>query len=173
MTRHPPLPDLPDGVTMEVVQANDLDAESRRLLLGVLNNAFAAHHHLFPGPRASPESFQEQVAGHELLIIRVPPHGEPAALALIYPDRGGLYFGMAAVTPTSQRRGYGRALLAAAESEARRRGLPTVWLLAIVELGNAAYYERHGYHVVATERMPEGTWTAAAPFTLVTMHKRV
>ena len=41
---------------------------------------------------------------------------------------GGLYFGRLAVHPAQRRRGIARALVNAAEAEARRRGLPRVHL---------------------------------------------
>ena len=167
---------LPNGATVQLVPADTLSAAARQRLMRLLNQAFRAHRPLFVGPRATAHGFKEQIAGHDLIVVTAA--GEdgrmaPVAMALIYPNRGGLYFGMAAVAPAAQGQGYGRALLAVAEQEARWRRLPLVWLLAIVELGNAAYYERRGYRVTAQERMPAGTWLATAPFTLVTMEKRL
>lgn len=54
--------------------------------------------------------------------------GLVAACVLWAEKEGGLYVGRLAVAPESRGRGLARALLAAAESEARRRGLPRLHL---------------------------------------------
>ena len=74
-------------------------------------------------------------------------------------------------SPTAQRRGYGAAIVRAAEDEARRRGLLRVSLGTVPELGNTAYYERKGYAIVSRDPKPAGTWGSSAPFTLLRMEK--
>ena len=59
---------------------------------------------------------------------------------------GALYFGRLAVTPASRGQGVGRALVMAAETEARRRGLARIELGTRLALtGNRAFFAACGY----------------------------
>jgi len=167
-----------------VLPASSLDAPARAHLVALVNAAFATHAWLFPGgERTDDETFREETAGADLLLLHdsagpdptaPTAPGVPVAMAMIRPDDrwpGALYLGMVAVRPTAQRRGYGAALVRAAEDEARRRGLLRVTLGTVPELGNTAYYERKGYVVVSRDPKPAGTWGSSAPFTLLRMEK--
>lgn len=72
--------------------------------------------------------------------------GRFVGVVLWAPQRGGLYFGRLAVLPDCRGQGIGRALVAAAEHEARRRGLPFVHLgTRLVLTGTRAFFARCGY----------------------------
>jgi GNAT superfamily N-acetyltransferase len=68
---------------------------------------------------------------------------------------GGLYLTRMAVRPDWQKRGVGRALLKAAEGEARARGLRKLTLRVRVNLPeNRAYFERAGFTVTGRGQDP-------------------
>jgi GNAT superfamily N-acetyltransferase len=73
-------------------------------------------------------------------------HGQAIGLAILAPERDHLLLENIAVRPDAQGRGVGARLLAFADEEARRLGLPEIRLYtneAMTE--NLAYYPRHGY----------------------------
>ncbi|GAA3235411.1 GNAT family N-acetyltransferase [Actinocorallia longicatena] len=78
---------------------------------------------------------------------RVSVLGDPvSALIVLVPEPGVLLVENVAVDPAAQGRGLGRALLAFAEDEARRLGLPAVRLYTHrLMASNIALYERLGY----------------------------
>lgn len=81
--------------------------------------------------------------------------GELAGSVLWQVRDGGLYVGRLAVAPAHRRRGIARALLAAAESEARRRGLPRLSLgtrLALAD--NRRIFAAAGFREVAMHAHP-------------------
>ena len=68
---------------------------------------------------------------------------------------GGLYLTRMAVRPDWQKRGIGRALLTAAEGEARSRGLRKLTLRVRVNLPeNRAFFERAGFTVMGQGQDP-------------------
>ena len=68
---------------------------------------------------------------------------------------GGLYLTRMAVRPDWQKRGVGRALLAAAEAEARSRALRKLTLRVRVSLpANRAFFERAGFIVTGRGQDP-------------------
>lgn len=70
----------------------------------------------------------------------------PAAVVLWQEKGGGLYFGRLAVHPDWRGHGLARALVEAAEVEARRRGLSRVWLSTrLVLAGNRRMFAALGY----------------------------
>jgi predicted N-acetyltransferase YhbS len=73
---------------------------------------------------------------------------------------GCLYLTRMATRPELQKRGIGRALLQAAENEARRSGLPKLMLRVRQTLpDNLAYFSKHGFVVVG-----EGQEGGRTPF---------
>jgi predicted N-acetyltransferase YhbS len=73
---------------------------------------------------------------------------------------GALYLTRMATRPDLQKRGIGRALLQAAENEARRSGLPKLMLRVRQTLpDNLAYFSKHGFVVVG-----EGQEGGRTPF---------
>lgn len=68
---------------------------------------------------------------------------------------GGLYLARMAVRPDRQNRGIGRALLAAAEAQARALGVRRLTLCVRLNLpANRAYFERAGFRVVGQGQDP-------------------
>lgn len=88
---------------------------------------------------ASPAAGRVWVAGSDRLV----------GLLVLEAGDGQLFIQNVAVDPAAQGRGVGGALLAHAEAEARRAGLPEIRLstnAAMTE--NRAWYGRHGYREV-------------------------
>ncbi len=91
--------------------------------------------------------------------------GAPAASVMVGFDghRGWLYY--LAVAPKHRRRGFGRAMMAAAESWLRTRGAPKMQLMVReTNAGAAGFYRRLGYEtqpvVTFGKRLGEGSGTA-------------
>ena len=128
--------------------------------------AFAGYAALDPPSgaiRESAELVAAQLAAGGGAILEL--DGRPAGCLRwrLDPD-GALRVGRVAVEPELRRRGLGRALMAWAEEEARRRDCPAVALGVRIALpGNLAFYRRLGYEVVG-ERRHDGyerpTWLA-------------
>jgi GNAT superfamily N-acetyltransferase len=97
-------------------------------------------------------NYAEAVAEHEVWLVDG-DDGTLAALIELIEERDRLWIENVAVDPERQRQGLGRRLLAWAEAEARRRGIPELGLLTNERyLANIAMYERYGY--VETHREP-------------------
>ncbi len=104
----------------------------------------AAYAHWVPliGARPAPmdEDHAAQCAAGEAWF-----HGESAAIVL-RDEAPGLLLDNIAVLPEAQGRGLGRALVAFAEDEARRRGHATLWLYTNERMApNVALYARLGF----------------------------
>ncbi len=81
----------------------------------------------------------------------------PAGCAgLLWAEKeGGLYVSRVAVDPAWQRRGLATAMLAAAEAEAVRRGLPRLWLSTRLALtGNRRLFARCGFQEATRHAHP-------------------
>jgi ribosomal protein S18 acetylase RimI-like enzyme len=80
--------------------------------------------------------------------------GERLGLIVLRPAADHLYVDILAVLPSAQGRGSGQRLLAFAESEARRLGLPALRLLTnVLMTENLRFYPRRGFR--ETERRVE------------------
>jgi ribosomal protein S18 acetylase RimI-like enzyme len=77
---------------------------------------------------------------------------DPAQAGLLWAEKeGGLYISRVAVHPAHRRQGLAARLLSAAEAEARRRGLPRLWLSTRLAMAsNRALFRRCGFVEGAT-----------------------
>jgi GNAT superfamily N-acetyltransferase len=89
-------------------------------------------------------------------LVGEPAGAAPDGLIVLLPEGDGLLVDNVAVRPSLHGRGIGRRLLAFAEEEARRRGLPAVRLYTHEKMTkNIALYEALGYR--HTGRQAVGT----------------
>ena len=83
---------------------------------------------------------------NRLLWVAVDEKDRPVGQLTAAQGPEGLLIAQLDVLPAHQRRGLGRALIAAAEEEARRRGLPCLWLRTFRDIAwNAPFYARLGF----------------------------
>lgn len=153
-----------------ILRPDTLGAGERRQLVELVNAAFGRHAWLFPDDRITEATFQLETAERLLLVLRS-MSGDVSAMAAFDVRPRVLHFGMAVVAPALQGHGIGAKLVSALEAYARAARLEAVEMETVVEIGNAAYYERLGYVVVSAEARPSGTWGALQSFTLVQMRR--
>ncbi|MEO5941231.1 MAG: GNAT family N-acetyltransferase [Candidatus Limnocylindrales bacterium] len=102
-------------------------------------------------PKPMLTDFAVAVATHDVWVLE--EGGRIFAVLELVPHADHLWIDNVAVDPAAQARGLGRRLLAFAEDEARRLGLPAMGLLTNERyVANIAMYERHGYR--ETHREP-------------------
>ena len=111
--------------------------------------------------------FLKYMEGGEILgCVRLDAHGDK------------LYLGMLTVSPATQGKGIGKALLSAAEREALRQGCKAIYMTVIsIRAELIAWYERHGYRNTG-ERKPFVTedarfGVAKVPLEFVVLEKAV
>lgn len=98
-----------------------------------------------PAPMVA--DFQAQIAAGQVYVGEA--DGAVAGFVVLYPRRDHLHVENVAVFPARQGLGLGRALLAFAEKEARRRGLAAIELYTNVKMTeNLALYPRLGYREI-------------------------
>jgi len=98
-----------------------------------------------PAPMVA--DFQAQIAAGQVYVGEA--DGAVAGFVVLYPCRDHLHVENVAVFPARQGLGLGRALLAFAEKEARRRGLAAIELYTNVKMTeNLALYPRLGYREI-------------------------
>ena len=140
----PEMPELP------IRRAGAADSTAIRRLV----HAAYAHYEPLLGRTPLPmlTDYDAAIRDHEVWVLDAPDGGLAAVLELI--ERPGhLWIDNVAVDPGWQGRGLGRRLLAFADAEARRRGLPELGLLTNeLYTTNIAMYERYGYR--ETHREP-------------------
>ncbi len=94
---------------------------------------------------------------------------EPERACVLWLSKNGLYISRLAVHPSARGQGWATALLQQAESEARRAGLPRLWLSTrLAAAGNRRLFARFGF--VEGDRHAHPGY--AAP-TFVDMEKQV
>jgi ribosomal protein S18 acetylase RimI-like enzyme len=95
-------------------------------------------------PRPMSEDYAAVVAGKQVLVAE--RGGEPVGLVVLEVDDEGFVVDNVAVDPAHEGTGVGRALLRAAEAEARRAGFDSIYLYTHERMTeNVALYERIGY----------------------------
>jgi ribosomal protein S18 acetylase RimI-like enzyme len=117
--------------------------------VGALVEAAFARHVAAVGRRPAPmdDDHAAHIAAGEQWVGEDPDGVAGLASAIVLTERDDhLHVDNVAVAPALQGRGLGRALLAFAEEEARRRGLPEVRLYTNAAMtDNLAFYPRLGF----------------------------
>jgi ribosomal protein S18 acetylase RimI-like enzyme len=116
--------------------------------VGALVEAAFSRHIAAVGRRPAPmdDDHAARVAQGQQYVIDGDEPGTLAASIVLVDEDDFLVVNNVAVAPGSQRQGHGRALLAFAEDEARRRGLPEVRLHTHARMvDNLLMYPRLGY----------------------------
>ncbi|WP_433352135.1 GNAT family N-acetyltransferase [Microtetraspora malaysiensis] len=125
---------------MRKAQAADV-AAVRRLVL----DAYRPWAEIIGRPPMPMEADYEALVAEGRVHVRDAPDGIEGLIVLI-PEDGVLLVDNVAVRPDRQGRGVGRSLLAFAEEEARRLGLPALRLITNVKMTpNIALYASLGY----------------------------
>lgn len=136
-----------------VVITRCTDAKQFPGILALVHETFGA---LVPPSGALNETINDVAARFEAgPILLAHDQGELVGSLYCAPKDGGLYLTRMAVKPSRQQQGIGRALLASAEGEARRLGLPKLTLRVRLNLpDNRAYFERAGFAVIGQGQDP-------------------
>jgi ribosomal protein S18 acetylase RimI-like enzyme len=116
--------------------------------VGALVQAAFARHVAAVGRRPAPmdDDHAARIARGQQYVIDGEQPGTPAASIVLVEEDGFLVVNNVAVAPDCQRQGHGRTLLAFAEDEARRRGLPEIRLHTHARMAdNLIMYPRLGY----------------------------
>jgi len=96
-------------------------------------------------PNPMLEDYAAAVATHDVWVIDA-PDGAIAAVLVLIPEADVLLLDNVAVDPARQGKGFGKALLAFAEDEARRQGFSALRLYTNENMTeNIALYTRYGY----------------------------
>lgn len=128
-------------------RADDAAAVTR-----LVNAAYAVEQFFVRGDRVSMEVVKGLIADSAVLVATDDDADDVTACVHIEirGDRG--YFGMLAVDPVRQGAGLGRALIAAAEGEARRAGCRAMDIKVVNLRGDLLhFYGRLGYRPTGTE----------------------
>ncbi len=142
------------------------------ILVGLVNAAFVVESFFKIGDRTSERECRQMMQLGEFLLLDDPP-GTPVGCVYIRPEGARGYFGMLAVDPARQGRGYGRRLIEAAEEACRTRGCRAIDV-HIVNLREElpALYRRFGY--VESGTLPfTHTQHASRPCHFVVMTKNL
>jgi GNAT superfamily N-acetyltransferase len=119
-------------------------------IIALVNTAFKVERFFIEGDRINPENVREMMRRGKFMLAE----GGSAMIACVYVEireqRG--YFGLLAVDPSRQRRGFGRKMVEQAESYARAAGCEFMDL-RIVNLRTELppFYRRLGYVETGTE----------------------
>ena len=116
-----------------------------------------------PGPML--DDYGQRVADEQAWVLE--DEGELAGVLILKDGDGGFLLDNLAVSPATQGRGHGRALIAFAEQEARRRGYAEMRLYTnALMTENLALYGRLGFHETGhvTEQGYERVYMAKALF---------
>lgn len=140
---------MPEGISLRKATESDV-AE----MVAMINAAFEEEALFVNAPRTYPAQVAQYFRnGHFLLA-----HDDGKLVASVYYELRGErgYIGMLAVEPQQQRRGLGRAMMAAAEDTLRTHGCRLAEL-TVIEIRTAliAAYRRLGYADAGTVEPPE------------------
>ena len=148
---------------MTIRLARSEDVEAVRQIVRAAYGHYVARLGKPPGPML--DDYGQRVADKQAWVLE--DEGEPAGVLVLEDGDGGLLLDNLAVSPATQGRGYGRALIAFAEQEARRRGYAEVRLYTnALMTENLALYGRLGFREtgLVTEKGYERVYMAKALF---------
>ena len=148
-------------MTIRLARSEDVEAV-RRIVRGAYGH-YVARLGKPPGPML--DDYGQRVADQQAWVLE--DEGEPAGVLVLEDGDGGLLLDNLAVSPATQGRGHGRALIAFAEQEARRRGYAEVRLYTnALMTENLALYGRLGFYETGhvTEKGYERVYMAKALF---------
>ncbi|HEY0299945.1 MAG TPA: GNAT family N-acetyltransferase [Rhizomicrobium sp.] len=136
-----------------IVIARCADAGRRADILTLVHAAFGA---LTPPSGALNETLDDVAARFKAGPVLIAQDGGELVGSLYCAlKESGLYLTRMAVKPSRQKQGIGRALLTAAEAEARRLGARKLTLRVRLSLpANRAYFERAGFRVTGQGQEP-------------------
>jgi GNAT superfamily N-acetyltransferase len=166
---------------VRIVHVSEVDLAQ---VASLVNAAFLTHP-LMTGDRTSADGLRDE-AGENGRLLVIEDGGGLLACALIRSasaewdsaegyavPANALYYGLAGVRPERMRSGAGRALLEAAETEARRLGHSHIVLSTLREFQLVPYYERLGFSAAGHEDFEPGHWGIQAPHRLVHFEKAI
>ena len=139
------------------------DAEA---LLGVINRAYEVEKFFIPDDRISPDELARLYAKGAFLV------GADAdtIAACVYVEIRGkrAYFGLLAVNPDQQGRGWGRRMVEAAEAHARAAGCAAMDIRVVnLRTELPPFYRKLGYSETGTEPLVDPRLTQPAYFVLM------
>jgi GNAT superfamily N-acetyltransferase len=149
----------------------DLDA-----LVPLINNAYRrSERGLFAASRTSRDDLIAAIDDDGTQVIVATVDGLIVGSVQLDLD-GRAHFGLLATSLEQQRRGIGRALIAAAEDAARDAGHARMHMEAIREVGLQRFYETLGYTLDAVEEEAldserSRAWGATRPWAMLHMSK--
>lgn len=154
--------------TRALARIRTADAADADALAGLINAAFVVERFFKAGNRTSPAAVRSLMATGAILVAD-DATGAPAGSVFVEIRGDRAAIGMVSVDPSRQRRGLGRALMAAAERHARAHGCVAADI-SIVNLREELppFYRRLGYEEAGTAPFdPKEPTTRECHFTLM------
>jgi N-acetylglutamate synthase-like GNAT family acetyltransferase len=119
----------------------------------LVNAAFSVERFFIEGNRTNPEQVRALLQTGDFLLVEA----ESSLIACVYVEQRGEqgYFGLLAVDPARQGRGWGARLVAAAEAHCRARGCRVMELQIVnVRAELPRFYHALGYRETGTAPFP-------------------
>jgi GNAT superfamily N-acetyltransferase len=143
---------MPDADAIRVAAATDRGAVEE-----LVREAYRPWVPVVGGRPQPMDADYARLIADERVYVTGPAGAGPDGLIVLVPEEDGLLVENVAVRPGLHGRGIGRRLLAFAEQEARRRGLPAVRLYTHERMtSNIDLYERLGYRQTGREPIGGG-----------------
>jgi len=137
-------------------------------LLRIINEAYLVEHFFVDGDRLAPDTLTRLMGKGTFLIGEDDGRAQACVYVELRGERG--YFGLLAVDPTSQHRGWGRGMIAAAEAFCRDAGCVALDINVVnLRAELPPFYTKLGY--VQTGTAPFTDPRARRPCHLIVMTK--
>ncbi|HUQ82686.1 MAG TPA: GNAT family N-acetyltransferase [Gemmatimonadaceae bacterium] len=144
-------------------------------LVRVINLAYVVEAEMFHGTRTTDADVRARLAVPNARFFVIPADAPGALAGSVYVEIEGDqgYFGMLAVDPAAQGRGFGRALVRGAEAYARDAGCATMNLDVVDLRGElTTFYGSLGYQAIGESAYPRPEQTKL-PVRLIHMTKQL